>query len=483
MVPVGARLAELARLRLRYDESRRSVQEIQQQLAALEERISPGQLESDKDRLLLIQEKEQLLRELRSINLRKRSNSEINDIRRKIRKLESDLNNAMEVSNKTIADRLKIHEDKQFLLQQLKDSMREVSTLESQLKLLSASTLSMSSSSSLGSLSSSHASSKGSLSSLSFTDIYGMSTIAQPDSSMLDLHRRVEKILEGSHTQHQSGASVDNVNQNADTECYSGQPQPSDAVSANLSLPKTSSQLSLSPRSSLSSVSPPVSPYNAGSTTVLPPTYDQAYLTSIERQKRLQASLPSLPQHQPQNSSNLHLNSALANLEEQFTGLNLAPRGQLQTPVTNSSGGQARGRVPRPLAVGQFDLSDLNYSLSPSQAVFNRRSGQDSVGSDQSNQSAPLSPISETTTDDRKTTISSNTRSGVSAAVSDESVAGDSGVFEASHKKDDLVLSSNLETTQVQIKLRYSSSDELLHVGIERARNLSALFIPEGRKV
>ena len=481
MVPVGARLAELARLRLRYDESRRSVQEIQQQLAAIEERISPGQLESDKDRLLLIQEKEQLLRELRSINLRKRSNSEINDIRRKIRKLESDLNNAMEVSNKTIADRLKIHEDKQFLLQQLKDSMREVSTLESQLKLLSASTLSMSSSSSLGSLSSSHASSKGSLSSLSFTDIYGMSTIAQPDSSMLDLHRRVEKILEGSHTQHQH--SVDNVNQNpADTECYSG--QPSDAVSANLSLPKTSSQLSLSPRSSLSSVSPPVSPYNASSSAVLPPTYDQAYLTSIERQKRLQASLPSLPQQQqPQNSSNLHLNSALANLEEQFTGLNVAPRGQHQPQVTSSSGGQARGRVPRPLAVGQFDLSDLNYSLSPSQAVFNRRSGQDSVGSDQSNQSAPLSPISETTTDDRKTTLSSNTRSGVSAAVSDESVAGDSGVFEASHKKDDLVLSSNLETTQVQIKLRYSSSDELLHVGIERARNLTALFIPEGRKV
>merc|ERR1719471_1663309 len=41
MVPVGARLAELARLRLQYDESRRNVQEIQQQLAALEERI-PG---------------------------------------------------------------------------------------------------------------------------------------------------------------------------------------------------------------------------------------------------------------------------------------------------------------------------------------------------------------------------------------------------------------------------------------------------------
>ena len=256
MVPVGARLAELARLRLQYDESRRNVLEIQQQLAVLEERISPGQLESDKDRLLLIQEKEQLLRELRAINLRNRSNAEMNDIRKKIQQLEADLNNAMEVSNKCIADRLKIHEDKQFLLHQLKDSMREVSTLESQLKLLSASTLSMSSSSSLGSLSSSHASSKGSLSSLSFTDIYGMSSIAQPDSSMLDLHRRVEKILEGSqHNTHQNNEeSYANVG---------GGDMAASAAGVNLSLPKTSSQLSLSPRSSLSSVSPPVSPYTA----------------------------------------------------------------------------------------------------------------------------------------------------------------------------------------------------------------------------
>lgn len=437
MVPVGARLAELARLRLQYDERRRNVQEIQQQLAALEERISPGQLESDKDRLLLIQEKEQLLRELRSINLRNRSQPEMTDIRREIRKLECDLNNAMEVSNKCIADRLKIHEDKQFLLQQLKDSMREVSTLESQLKLLSASTLSMSSSSSLGSLSSSHASSKGSLSSLSFTDIYGMSTIAQPDSSMLDLHRRVEKILEGTQQ------NVDNVNQNSE-ECFQpGSVQPPPEVPVNLNLAPPCSQLSLSPRSSLSSVSPPVSPYNAA---VLPPSYDQAYLTSIERQKRLQASLPPL-------ATSL---APLVGLEDQLTGLTVARLPVSSRRLTNSR---------------QLELGEAGYQ------VMARRSGQDSVGSDQS---APLSPISETT-DDRKTT-SSNTRS-VSAAVSDESVAGDSGVFEASHKKDDLGLSMNLETAQVQIKLRYSNTDQLLHVGIERARNLSALFIPEGRKM
>lgn len=469
MVPIGARLAELARLRLQYDESRRNVQEIQQQLAALEERISPGQLESDQDRLLLIQEKEQLLRELRSINSRNRSKSEMNDVRMEIRKLESDLNNAMEVSNKCIADRLKVHEEKQFLLQQLKDSMRSVSALESQLKLLSASTLSMSSSSSLGSLSSSHASSKGSLSSLSFTDIYGMSTTAQPDSSLLDLHRRVEKILEGT----QARQNVDN-NQNSEETFV----QPSD-VQVNLTMPKTSSQLSLSPRSSLSSVSPPVSPYEA----VLPPSYDQAYLTSVERQKKLQASLPILAQSN--NPSNLHLDGAVATLEDNFSGLHInrqyQPVSTSMSSVTSATHSPMR-RLPnnqnysRP--GGHFELGDLPYSLAPNAILLNRRSGQDSVGSDQS---APLSPISETTTDDRKT-ISSNARS-VSAAVSDESVAGDSGVFEASHKKEDLGLSMNLETAQVQIKLRYSSTDDLLHVGIERARNLSALFIPEGRKV
>ena len=60
----------------------------------------------------------------------------------------------------------------------------------------------MSSSSSLGSLSSSKASSKGSLSSLSFTDIYGLSSTTPSDPTMLDLHRRVEKILMGSSPNH-----------------------------------------------------------------------------------------------------------------------------------------------------------------------------------------------------------------------------------------------------------------------------------------
>jgi len=82
----------------------------------------------------------------------------------------------------------------------------------------------------------------------------------------------------------------------------------------------------------------------------------------------------------------------------------------------------------------------------------------------------PLSPISETPPPtgirSRASSSGTNTRS-VSAAVSDESVAGDSGVFEACNRKrlsgpifdvDPLAAGEmSLETAQVQIKLRYVS--------------------------
>lgn len=198
LVPIGARLAEMARMRLQYDESRKRVQQIQQQLADLEDKVQPGQAESDKDRLLVFQEKEQLLRELRSITPRTRSKQEMSDIQLQCKRLEQDLKNNFEMSSRCIADRLKLHEEKQLLLQQLRDALRSMTTLELQLKNLSASTLSVSSSSSLGSLSTT--SSKGSLSSgLSFTDIYvGPQCITaqlplDKPIDMVDLHRRVEK--------------------------------------------------------------------------------------------------------------------------------------------------------------------------------------------------------------------------------------------------------------------------------------------------
>nr|CAD7440633.1 unnamed protein product [Timema bartmani] len=371
LMPIGTRLAEMARMRLLYDEARKKIQLIQQQLADLEEKVVPGQAESDQDRLLLFQEKEQLLRELRSITPRSRSQQEMGDIQLEIRRLEQDLNRALEVSNRAITDRLRLHEEKQLLLQQLRDALRSMTQLEGQLKTLSASTLSVSSSSSLGSLSTT--SSKGSLSSgLSFTDIYGSPNLPADTRpvDMIDLHRRVERLLRTSE--------------------------------------------SPSPRSSLSSVSPPVSPlYDP--TTGPPPAYEM-----VERERQLEDRLAELRLHAEQSGG----------------GLSLLP-------------------PHLPLA----DLLELT------------RGGNMSQGSGLGRPDPPLSPISETPPQELSSS-GTNTRS-VSAAVSDESVAGDSGVFEASNKKrpslgdpaaaalDEM----NLETAQVQIKLR--------------ARNLTALSIPD----
>lgn len=346
-------------------------------------------------------------------------------------------------SNSFPLSRLKIHEDKQILLQQLRDGLRAVSRLESQLKLLSASTMSMSSSSSLGSLSSSHASSKGSLSSLSFTDIYGLSTTTPSDPSMLDLHRRVDKILNNNATEKQQ------------SESSSSNDESSLLTPESETSPLSQSQMNqisnFSSRSSLNSVSPPVSPQDA---QLQPPSYEQAFLGSNERQRRLQ--------HQ----QHMHLEVSKVSLPE-LTDFKLGNRA-----------------MPPKLSTISENLGRENYSaLMQSNDDFN-------------NASEPLSPISESVNEPLSFTsgihskassavLSSSASVVASAGISDESVAGDSGVFEASTRKQSGIggLSSSLETAQVQISLRYSLSDSLLHIGLERARNLAALFIPENRKM
>jgi protein KIBRA len=320
LVPIGTRLAEMAKMRLEYDEARKQVQHIQQKLADLEEKVQPGQVESDRDRLLLFQEKEQLLRELRSITPRMRSKEEMSGIQLECKRLEQDLNKALEMSNRAISDRLRLHEEKQLLLQ-------------------------------------------------------------HKPIDMLDLHRRVERVLK--------------VKYSTPSPCRS--------------------QPSLSPRSSLSSVSPPVSPmYENLPCTVPPPTYEQ-----VERDRQVQRLIEELGHQEPQN--------------------------------------------PGP------KLSRYSY---------------------ESSGDPPLSPISETpppmldhdgTALSRTSSSGTNTRS-VSAAVSDESVAGDSGVFEASNRKK-LLQEQDVDTAQVQIKLRYAPNESILNVCVERARNLCALYIVENAQV
>ncbi|XP_050458439.1 protein kibra isoform X1 [Cataglyphis hispanica] len=476
LVPIGTRLAEMARMRLQYDEARKRIQHIQQQLADLEEKVTPGQTESDKDKLLLFQEKEQLLRELRSITPRTRTQQDMKKIQCEIRRLEQDLNTAFELSNKTITDRVRLHEEKQLLLQQLRDALRSMAMLEGQLKTLSASTLSVSSSSSLGSLSTT--SSKGSLSSgLSFTDIYGgpqcLGTAGSQQErpvDMVDLHRRVERLLRGSEQNNLVGT-----------------PSPG------------RSQPSLSPRSSLSSVSPPVSPLYENAPMGPPPAYEQ-----VELQRR-----------QHQRAGPVAVTTTMVTAGGGTTAASYLDGNQLEDRLTELRFGQQQG-VPQQqeqscssnsqdrlkLVVGPHPPIELQ-SCNMSQGSGLGRPGVSNVQLLQLQQAPPppqepppLSPISETPPPtgirSRASSSGTNTRS-VSAAVSDESVAGDSGVFEASNRKrlsglisdvDPLASGEmSLETAQVQIKLRYSVSDGLLHVGIERARNLAALFIPNNAQV
>ncbi|KAL1509063.1 hypothetical protein ABEB36_003862 [Hypothenemus hampei] len=431
LVPIGTRLAEMAKMRLEYDEARKRIQSIQQKLADLEEKVQPGQVDSDKDRLLLFQEKEQLLRELRSITPRMRSKEEMCDIQQECKRLEQDLNNALEMSNRAIADRLRLHEEKQLLLQQLKDGLKHMTQLESQLKTLSASTLSVSSSSSLGSLSTT--SSKGSLSSgLSFTDIYGgPQCLGTSNVDMADLHRRVEKLFKSNDSPHI--------------------PSP------------VRSQPSLSPRSSLSSVSPPVSPMYENLPCLLPPpTYEQVEKMHSDKDRKMHSE--QFLDRLPNSNSNEYINYT----PPRVSIPSLSPLTDLlEAQATNMSQGSGLGRPIRYSYEGDAPLSPISETPPP---VMER------IFDDMLSQGPTLSRTSSSGT---------NTRS-VSAAVSNESVAGDSGVFEASNRRRAsgvYVSTSDSETAQVQIKLRYIMNEGILNVTVEKTRNLAALLIPENSEV
>ncbi|XP_037943848.1 protein kibra-like [Teleopsis dalmanni] len=391
----GARFAEMAKTKLQYAEWRKHIKNLQQQLADHVERIEPGQLESDKDRILLIQEKEKLLNELNSISNKSRTPEEIEVIQKTRRKLEDDLNEAHEATSQCIANRLRFHEEKQLLLDKLQEAIKYTKMLEERLKSFSSeSTFSISSGSSLGSLST--ASSK---SALSFTDIYIDPFAVDPQIDVVDLSRRSQRLFQ--HLQAQQAAQ----------QSLAQHPQLQQ---------QQSSEISLSPRSSLSMETPPASPMKYNSTT--DPKEERTYANT---------SAPLAPQYQSNNAATT-------------TNARTHPN-DLDTFVLDCMMLEAK-------------LQKLNMS-SPI------------------NLAAPLSPISEKPSlldlpqeMVSRSSSTSNTRS-VSAAVSNESVAGDSGVFEASRAH-----LPRKELAQLQIGLKYLKQKGVLVVSLERANNLSALW-------
>ncbi|VDI70705.1 protein KIBRA [Mytilus galloprovincialis] len=452
----GTYIAEIARTRLKYDEAKTKLSDLKHKLANVEEQMIPGQNEMDKDRLMLISEKEQLLRELRSIDMKGRSSNDINCVQKKIQQLEWDINHAAEISNKQIADRLQLQVERTSLVKDLSDTTVLATTLETQLRSLysSVSTLSVSSGSSLGSMGSLSSLSRSSLNSNSMIDIYGQQ---QHTSDLPDLHRRVEKLLQG-----HSISPIQEVHI-SDTTAAATNNYLQSVMASNLS----SSMKSLSSRSSLSSVSPPISPYDIGP----PPSYEQ-HMTGADRQRKI-----------PTYS----VNTNIGVIAEAPSGLQLnimAEQSKLTgDPALLQVNPTAEFSPPVQVATGQSLQGEPGYQ---SVASNNVRRSQYPDNLDLGS-IPPLSPISETSSGVCNNLSGGNTRS-VSAAVSDESVAGDSGVFEASvniTKRDDLdeVLEMNLESAQIQIKLKYEGVDSQLLIGIEQGRNLSALAFPSGGKV
>lgn len=166
-----------------------------------------------------------------------------------------------------------------------------------------------------------------------------------------------------------------------------------------------------------------MSPYDLGP----PPAYDQAYH---------RVTAPSLDRTQLVDKlSELRLTQA--------TGMAVGPS---FLPVPRPNG---LVRAGAPTNIPLVDLVELSRPARTYDSV--------SLGSDAAS-NPPLSPISEMVPDvcEMVGPSGTNTRS-VSAAVSDESVAGDSGVFEAAASKKGSALNEmNLETAQVQIKLRWA---------------------------
>ncbi|CAL8362329.1 unnamed protein product [Lota lota] len=393
-------LAEKVRLSLKYEEAKRRISSIEVQIARLDSEAWPGLLDPERDRLILINEKEELLKELSYAHPpRHLQPSDAQRIASQKKRLETDLQAARHTQSKALTERLRLHCKRNKLVRDLESSVRLAASLHTQLKSLSASTLSCSSGSSRGSLATTW--SLGSASSLSFSDLY---LERSPDMDP-DLHNKLELLLGGGF---RPSMAITTIHEHEGpggppaplpTSC-SGSPEAGSSRLQALRLTETPlSVSSLSPRSSLSSLSPPCSPLATAS-----------FLTPGEEEEEEEG---------PQE----HRGGAGGEDEEEEDLMETA-----------TQGGELRDSAP-PLRVSG--------------------AGSNNVG--------------------------------VSSAVSDESVAGDSGVYEPSERRtwqqpstllpDDEA--STLGCAQVQLGLRYQ--DQRFSVAVLQLANCSALCLPEDR--
>ncbi|KTF89359.1 hypothetical protein cypCar_00020534 [Cyprinus carpio] len=400
------KLAEKVRLSLKYEEAKRRIANIEVQIAKLDSEAWPGLLDPERDRLILINEKEELLKELQYVTPCKRAPSEAEKIESEKKRLEKDLQAARDNQSKALTERLKLHYRRNKLVKELEETVRLASSLHTQLKSLSASMLSCSSGSSRGSLTSSRGSlatsSLGSTSSLSFTDIY----LEQPELGDPDFQNKLDSILqEGSTSGYRPSSSITTIHENEVSSC-SRQVGSGPGVGQRTQVLRLSetphSMSSLSPRSSLSSLSPPCSPL----------VTDASFLSG-----------------------------------EAFSG----PASQMDLDL-------------------QTRLMELRLEEDHQQDTV--ESLKDAVT--QMRMSGP-----------------GLKKAGVTSAVSDESVAGDSGVYEPSEKRSGLPVEQQLgyddgssaSSAQIKLGLKYETKDKKFTVFIMQLSNYSALSLPANQNI
>ncbi|ETE71408.1 Protein WWC2, partial [Ophiophagus hannah] len=431
-----ANLAEKVRLSLHYEEAKRRMANLKIELSKLKSEAWPGALEIEKEKLMLINEKEELLKELQFVTSCKRTQDELKHLEAERKRLEEELSMKSTPSDE-LTERLKLEDRKNKLVKKLEETSHLTTHLHSQLKSLSASTLSVSSGSSMGSLASSrgslNTSSRGSLNSLNSTDLYYNQSDQPVD---LDYQYKLDFILQEKCGYIPSGP-ITTIHENEVVSSHEKMEYSDSSSSLAAShAPKITeppkSVTSFSSRSSLSSLSPPESPLVLEGGFSVPPQDSPLHHFAMDFED---CDLPS-----------------------DFTGITTCEKQILldsETRMTSQS------------------LNDKYRNESVSQSISHSR-----------NTGIDFSRRTRTHLLDEKTDC-------VSAAVSDESVAGDSGVYEASVKQpnsnEEVTCSENdttmLETAQVQIGLRYDTKNSSFVIVIMQLQNLQALSIFPGNKI